>query len=66
MPQPRRLVASVLFPITLGLIGYIQLAHRARYASFHNVDVLQLLASGICFGVALAGVRAFFRGSRTA
>jgi hypothetical protein len=38
--------------------------HRPRFASFHNVDVLQLLASGMCFGVALAALIALLRGPR--
>ena len=37
----------------LGLIGFINIARRPRFELFHTVDILQLLASGMCFGVAL-------------
>jgi hypothetical protein len=40
----------------IGLIGLMPLTRNARFESFHTVDVLQLLASGMCFGVALAGL----------
>ncbi len=31
-------------------------AQRPRFAAYHNVDVLQLLATGMCFGVALSAL----------
>jgi hypothetical protein len=35
--------------------------HQPRFESFRNVDVLQLLASGMCFGVALSALFALVR-----
>jgi hypothetical protein len=37
--------------IIIGLIGLTTLMRRPRFETFHTVDVLQLLASGACFGV---------------
>ncbi|MBZ5554614.1 MAG: hypothetical protein LAO21_18000 [Acidobacteriia bacterium] len=57
----RKLTAGFLMPLLIGLIGLFNLMQRPRFASFHTVDVLQLIASGMCFGVALAGVFALLR-----
>ena len=43
----------VFIPFLVGLIGFMGLTHNPRFDAFHTVDVLQLLASGMCFGVAL-------------
>jgi hypothetical protein len=59
------LTSAVVVPLIVGLIGLMNLMHRPRFASFHNVDVLQLLASGMCFGVALAALLALLRGPRS-
>jgi len=40
-------------PFFVGLIGFMTLTRNPRFAAFHAVDVVQLLASGMCFGVAL-------------
>ena len=64
MLNRRALGSAVVVPLIIGLIGLINLIHRPRFASYHNVDVLQLLASGMCFGVALAALFALLRGPR--
>ncbi len=51
--------AAVL--VIVGLIGLTSLMARPRFQAYHTVDVLQLIVSGMCFGVALAG----FFGRRT-
>lgn len=43
----------VFIPFLVGLIGFMGLTRNPRFDAFHTVDVLQLLASGMCFGVAL-------------
>lgn len=53
MPFRRRL-PSVAVLIVVGLIGVFSLTTRPRFQMFHTVDVLQLVVSGMCFGVALA------------
>ena len=43
----------VFIPFLVDLIGFMGLTRNPRFDAFHTVDVLQLLASGMCFGVAL-------------
>jgi hypothetical protein len=38
----------------IGLIGFMNVARNPRFETFHAVDVLQLLATGACIGVAAA------------
>ena len=52
----RRRMASIFVPALVGLIGLVSLINRPRFQMYHAVDVLQLLASGLCFGIALAGL----------
>jgi hypothetical protein len=56
------LPVSILVLIVVGSIGFLNLSQRPRFQAFHTVDVLQLLATGVCYGVALAGVFALVRG----
>lgn len=42
-----------IVPLILGIIGLSTLMRNPRFETFHTVDVLQLIASGMCFGVAL-------------
>ena len=52
----RRRFAAIFVPAFVGLIGLFSLINRPRFQAYHTVDVLQLLASGMCFGIALAGL----------
>lgn len=57
MAAPRRgLAGSILVLIVIGSIGFFSLTQRPRFQAFHSVDVLQLLATGMCYGVALSGI----------
>jgi hypothetical protein len=47
---------SPLIPLIIGLFGFGNVSRNPRFASIHTVDVLQLLASGMCFGIALAAL----------
>lgn len=58
------LLAALIFPIVIGSIGLLTLVQRPRFQAFHTVDVLQLLATGMCFGVALVTLLAWLRGRR--
>jgi hypothetical protein len=40
--------------IAAGVIGIADLVERPRYQTYHTADIVQLIASGMCFGVALA------------
>ncbi len=59
------LIGGVFAPVVVGLAGYMNLISKLRFAAFHSVDVLQLLATGACFGIALAALIAMIRGPRT-
>jgi hypothetical protein len=57
----KALVSAFAMPLIIGLVGLTNLMHQPRFESFRNVDVLQLLASGMCFGVALSALFALVR-----
>ncbi len=52
----RRSLPSIVVLIVVGLIGVFSLMGRPRFQTYHTVDVLQLIASGMCFGVALTRI----------
>ena len=52
------LITAFFVPILIGCIGISNIARQPRFAAFHNVDILQLIASGMCFGVALSAILA--------
>lgn len=60
----RRRVAPRLFaPLIIafmGVIVFFNMATSPRFAAIRTVDVVRLMASGMCFGVALAGLILFF------
>lgn len=43
---------SVLL-VSLGLMGLYNVTSKPRFETFHTVDVVQLIVTGMCFGVAL-------------
>ena len=55
------LSASIFVLIVIGSVGFFNLTERPRFQAFHTVDVLQLLATGMCYGLALAGIFSLFR-----
>jgi hypothetical protein len=64
MLNRKALASAVAVPLFIGLIGLTNLMHQPRFESIRSVDVLQLLGSGMCFGVALASLFELLRGSR--
>lgn len=66
MANKRKLIVPVVFvPILIGSIGFFNLTRNPRFEAFHTVDVVQLLGSGVCFGVALVALFAILRRSAT-
>ncbi|MGB6877778.1 MAG: hypothetical protein WBD87_17275 [Candidatus Acidiferrales bacterium] len=59
--RTRTLWVSILVLIVIGSVGFLNLSQRPRFQAFHPVDVLQLLATGMCYGAALAGILALLR-----
>jgi hypothetical protein len=57
----RRRFAMVLIPVIVGLSGLLTLINRPRFQTYHTVDVLQLLATGMCFGIAFVWLLMAFR-----
>jgi hypothetical protein len=47
---------SAVAPLIVGLFGFLNVSRNPRFDSIHTVDVLQLLVSGMCFGIALAAL----------
>lgn len=54
MRRRRPYVVSILIPLIIGVVGLNTVMQRPRFAAYQAVDVVQLLGSGLCFGVALA------------
>jgi ABC-type nickel/cobalt efflux system permease component RcnA len=48
--------------LLIGLAGIFNVARGPRFNAFRSVDVLQLVAAGMCFGVALVWVVRALRG----
>jgi hypothetical protein len=44
---------AVFGPLIFGPIGFTNVARNPRFDTFHVVDVLQLLVTGVCLGVSL-------------
>jgi hypothetical protein len=62
----RKSLTSVAIPLIGGSLGLMHQMQQPRFATFRNVDVVQLLGSGMCFGVALVALFALLRGPRNA
>jgi hypothetical protein len=60
----RRRSTSIFILILVGSIGLVTLMGRPRFQMYATVDVLQLLASGLCFGLALGALLRTWRGDR--
>ena len=65
MKNRRKVVAGIFVPLLVGLIGLFNVASKPRFETFHAVDVVQLIATGMCFGAALGMLVLFFRGRRS-
>jgi hypothetical protein len=44
---------DIVFPLIVGMFSLAAVMRRPRFASLHTVDVLELIAAGIMFGLAL-------------
>jgi hypothetical protein len=53
------LIRHVFVPLFIGFLGFASLNNAAsspRFASIRTVDMVQLLASGACFGAAITAL----------
>ena len=63
MDRPRRRrFAMAVIPAVIGLSGLLTVISRPRFQMYRTVDVLELVASGLCFGIAFIGLVRLFRG----
>jgi hypothetical protein len=54
MLEIRRRLASAAIAIIIGISALMTVVSRPRFSEYRTVDVLELVTSGMCFGVALA------------
>ena len=59
--QKRAPWAVVIVLIVAGSTGFLNLSGKERFKAFRTVDVVQLLATGMCYGVALARIVSLIR-----
>ena len=59
--QSRRQLAPVWVPLLFGLLSLFNMISKPGFATIRVVDVVQLIATGMCFGVALATLVVFVR-----
>jgi hypothetical protein len=62
MRNQRQVVSGVLVLVSVGLIGLYNVASKPRFETFQAVDVVQLIATGMCLGAALAMLVVSIRG----
>jgi hypothetical protein len=68
MTDRRNVAPRVFVPVFIafmGLAAFTNAASSPRFANFQTIDVVRLMASGMCFGAALAAMLIFFGGSRS-
>jgi hypothetical protein len=58
MEPPRRktAVAMIVISLVVGITGLTTVTGRPRFSGYATVNVLELLASEMCFGIALVGI----------
>ena len=68
MNNRRKVAPKILVPLfiaSMGLVAFSNVASSSRFATFQSIDVVRLIASGMCFGAALAALLIFFGGPRS-
>jgi hypothetical protein len=68
MKNRRTLAPKVFVPLFIafmGLAAFSNTASSPRFATFQTIDVVRLIASGMCFGAAMAALLIFFGGPRS-
>ena len=64
--QRRRRLVPFWVPLLLGFMSLTNVVTRPRLAALHGSDLVPLLATGMCFGVALTTLVGFIRERRSA
>ena len=63
MERRRSGIVAIIIPIVIGIGGLMTVLSRPRAAQYATVDLLELVAAGMCFGVALVWVLLRLRGN---
>ena len=62
-PSRRKAAISVIaVSLVVGITALTTVAGRPRFSGYATVDVLQLLAAGMCFGIGFASLLRMWRG----
>jgi len=68
MNNRRKFAPKVFVPLFIAFMGLAAFSNAAsgpRFATFQTIDVVRLIASGMCFGAALAALLIFFGGGHS-
>lgn len=65
MKNRQQVVSLGVLLVSLGLMGLYNVTRKPRFDTIYTVDVVQLIVTGMCFGVALGMLGMFFRGRRS-
>ena len=60
--RKRRPIVVFLIPLMVGLAGFYRVTQSPSFESYRTVDIVQLLGSGVCFGVTMIGLIFTLRG----
>jgi hypothetical protein len=60
----RRALVPFAVPLLFGIVSLINVLTRPRVGTYVPADVVQLIGTGMCFGVALVGLILMLRGNR--
>jgi hypothetical protein len=60
----RRRFVPFFIPLLFGVMSFSNVIGNPRVAALHGSDVLQLIASGMCFGAAIALFAVYMRERR--
>jgi hypothetical protein len=61
MMKRKQLTMAILIPVLVGSMGLFHFMSQPQFESIRTVDVVRLIGSGMCFGVALTALFAFLR-----
>ena len=60
-----RKLAPIFSVLIIGLINLYNVAGNPRFQAFRTIDVVRLILTGMCLGLALGLLVMFFRGARS-
>jgi hypothetical protein len=58
------MVMMLIMPLFIGLAGFYRVMESPSFALYRTVNLVQLLGSGVCFGVSMVGIIFLLRGVR--